>query len=39
VLSSLDPKFRLLLSVLLFFLVTIFGLVCLLITGKIVPPI
>ena len=36
--SSLDPKFRLLLAVLLFFLVTVFGLVCLLMTGKIMPP-
>jgi len=39
VLSSLDPKFRLLLAILLFLLVTIFGLVCLLATGRIVPPL
>jgi hypothetical protein len=38
VLSSLDPKSRLLLAVLLFLLVTISGLVCLLVTGRIVPP-
>jgi len=36
-LSSLDPKLRLLLSAMLFLLVTIFGFVCLLITGKVVP--
>ena len=36
-LSSLDPKFRLLLSVMLFILVTIFGFVCLLVTGRVVP--
>ena len=36
--SSLDPKFRLLLAVLLFLVVTIFGVACLLITGRIVPP-
>ncbi len=35
-LSSMDPKIRLLLSAMLFFLVTIFGSVCLLLTGKIV---
>jgi hypothetical protein len=35
--SSLDPKLRLLLSAMLFFMVTIFGFVCLLITGKIMP--
>jgi hypothetical protein len=39
VLSSLDPKLRLLLSVLLFLLVTVFGVVCLLLTGRIVPPL
>jgi hypothetical protein len=39
VLSSIDPKLRLLLAVLLFLIVTVFGLVCLLITGRIVPPI
>ena len=38
-LSSLDPKLRLLLSVMLFFLVTIFGCVCLLIAGKVFPPV
>jgi hypothetical protein len=37
VLSSLDPKFRLLLSVMLFIMVTLFGFVCLLITGRVVP--
>ena len=37
VLSSMDPKIRLLLSAMLFFLVTIFGFVCLLLTGKMVP--
>ena len=36
-LSSLDPKFRLLLSVMLFIVVTLFGFVCLLITGRVVP--
>ncbi len=36
-LSSLDPKFRLLLSVMLFILVTLFGFVCLLVTGRVVP--
>lgn len=36
-LSSIGPKMRLLLSAMLFFLVTIFGFVCLLITGKVVP--
>ena len=36
-LSSLDPKIRLLLSVMLFMLVTIFGFVCLLLTGKVMP--
>ena len=36
-LSALSPKLRLLLSAMLFFLVTIFGFVCLLITGRIVP--
>jgi hypothetical protein len=35
--SSLSPKLRLLLSAMLFFMVTIFGFVCLLITGKIMP--
>jgi hypothetical protein len=38
-LSSLDPKLRLLLSVMLFILVTLFGCVCLLITGKVMPPL
>jgi hypothetical protein len=37
VLSSLDPKFRLLLSVMLFIVVTLFGFVCLLVTGRVVP--
>ena len=37
--SSLDPKFRLLLAVMLFILVTVFGLVCLLMTGKIMLPL
>jgi len=36
-LSSISPKLRLLLSAMLFFLVTIFGFVCLLITGRVVP--
>jgi hypothetical protein len=36
-LSSLDPKIRLLLSAMLFFLVTIFGFVCLLLSGKVMP--
>jgi hypothetical protein len=36
-LSSMNPKIRLLLSVMLFLLVTIFGFVCLLITGKMMP--
>jgi hypothetical protein len=35
--SSISPKMRLLLSAMLFFLVTIFGFVCLLITGRVVP--
>lgn len=38
-LSSLEPKFRLLLSVMLFVVVTLFGFVCLLVTGRVVPPI
>jgi hypothetical protein len=37
VLSSISPKLRLLLAAMLFFLVTIFGFVCLLLNGKIVP--
>ena len=36
-LSSMDPKIRLLLSAMLFFLVTIFGFVVLLVSGKMVP--
>ncbi len=36
-LSSLSPKIRLLLSVMLFLLVSIFGFVCLLLTGKMIP--
>jgi len=34
---SLDPKLRLLLSAMLFFLVAVFGFVCLLITGRVMP--
>jgi hypothetical protein len=37
-LSRMDAKMRLLLSVLLFFNVTIFGCLCLLLTGKMVLP-
>jgi hypothetical protein len=36
-LSSINPKLRLLLAAMLFFLVTIFGFVCLLLAGKMVP--
>lgn len=36
-LSSLNPKLRLLLAAMLFFLVTIFGFVCLLVSGKVMP--
>ena len=36
-LSALDPRLRLILSLMLFLLVTIFGFVCLLVTGKVVP--
>jgi hypothetical protein len=36
-LSSMNPKIRLVLSAMLFFLVTIFGFVCLLLTDKVVP--
>jgi hypothetical protein len=36
-LSSMSPKMRLLLTAMLFFLVTVFGFVCLLLTGKIMP--
>lgn len=36
-LSLMDPKIRLLLSVMVFLLVTIFGFVCLLLSGKMVP--
>lgn len=36
-LSGMSPKVRLVLSAMLFFLVTIFGFVCLLLTGKIMP--
>ena len=36
-LSAIDPKIRLLLSALLFLMVTIFGFVCLLLTGKVMP--
>lgn len=35
--SSLSPQVRLVLSFMLFLLVTIFGFVCLLLTGKMVP--
>ncbi len=35
--SSMSPKIRLALSFMLFLLVTIFGFVCLLLTGKMVP--
>jgi hypothetical protein len=33
----MDPRIRLLLSALLFLLVTVFGFVCLLLTGKVIP--
>ena len=36
-LSKMDPKIRLLLSTMLFLLVTIFGFVCLLLAGKVMP--
>jgi hypothetical protein len=36
-LSAMEPKVRLLLSAMLFFLVTILGFVCLLLTGKVMP--
>jgi hypothetical protein len=36
-LSSMSPKMRLLLTAMLFFLVSVFGFVCLLLTGKIMP--
>jgi hypothetical protein len=36
-LSSLDPRIRLLLSMLLFMLVSVFGFVCLLLSGKVLP--
>jgi hypothetical protein len=36
-LSSIDPRIRLLLSMLLFMLVTVFGFVCLLLSGKVLP--
>jgi hypothetical protein len=36
-LSSMDPRIRLLLSVLLFLLVTVFGFVCLLLSGRVMP--
>ena len=36
-LSSMDPKIRLLLSVLFFLLVTVFGFVCLLLSGRVMP--
>jgi hypothetical protein len=36
-LSSMDPRIRLLLSILLFLLVTVFGFVCLLLSGRVMP--
>lgn len=36
-LQSLDPRLRLVLALLVFFNVTIFGCLCLLFTGKVVP--
>jgi hypothetical protein len=36
-LSSIDPRIRLLLSMLLFLLVSVFGFVCLLLSGKVLP--
>ena len=36
-LSSMSPKMRLLLTAMLFFLVSVFGFVCLLLTGKVMP--
>jgi len=33
----MDPRIRLLLSVLLFLLVTVFGFVCLLLSGRVMP--
>lgn len=36
-LSSMDPRVRLLLSVLLFVLVTVFGFLCLLLSGRVMP--
>jgi hypothetical protein len=33
----MDPRVRLLLSVLLFLLVTVFGFVCLLLSGRVMP--
>jgi hypothetical protein len=36
-LSSMQPKYRLLLSIMLFFLVSVFGFLCLLMNGSIVP--
>ncbi len=36
-LSSMDPRVRLLLSILLFILVTVFGFLCLLLSGRVMP--
>jgi hypothetical protein len=36
-LSSMDPRVRLLLSILLFVLVTVFGFLCLLLSGRVMP--
>ena len=36
-LSSMSPKVRLLLSVLLFVLVVVFGFLCLLLSGRVMP--
>lgn len=36
-LSSMDPRVRLLLSILLFILVTLFGFLCLVLSGRVMP--
>jgi hypothetical protein len=36
-LSSMNPRVRLLLSILLFVLVTLFGFLCLLLSGRVMP--
>jgi hypothetical protein len=36
-LSSMDPRVRLLLSILLFVLVAVFGFLCLLLSGRVMP--